>query len=71
MTDWKTPRTIIAAGIFILFGIAYLRDADPTELRQTLRDAFMLAMFYYFGTTASSQRKTEIMARKSDKDDMV
>ncbi len=67
-TDWPALLfgALIVIGYLIVTSVLIQKGADATsphltELVTTLRDAFMMFMFWLWGSNSSSKRKTELL----------
>ena len=59
---------VMTIGFFAIVGVAILNEAIDNSLLNmligTLASGFMLVLSYYFGSSKSSQDKTELLTKK-------
>jgi hypothetical protein len=69
--SWIAPAlaAVFVIGFFVIIGLKIAKviapDQTTNDLITTLRDGLIMVMSYYFGSSVSSARKTEILAEAS------
>jgi hypothetical protein len=58
---------LVVVGFLSLIGYLTATGADATQERQTLINGVLLALGYFLGSSAGSEKKTELMAENPGK----